>query len=67
LDVMVAVPLPLASALVIGGTSLAGRRSAVNAGFTWPDGSFEDFPHAVAPTASIAATTAKRFIVALLS
>src|SRR5215510_3067364 len=61
LNVIVAVPLPLASALVIGGTSFAGRRSAVKAGLTGPDGSFDDFPHPTA-MASTAARTARRFM-----
>src|SRR5262245_7584787 len=65
LKVIVAVPLPVASAPVIAGTSLAGLSAAVNVGFTGVfEGSLDDLPHAAAPTASMAATTARRFIVA---
>src|SRR5947208_16071051 len=60
--VIVAVPLPDASVPVIGGTSLAGRRSAVNVGLVGVvgDGDVDDLQPVAATRAM--ATAAKRFI-----
>src|SRR5687768_8389064 len=66
LNVIVAVPLPLASALDTGGTSFAGDSAAVNTGLTGVDGSVDDLPQATEPMAKMAARTARRFIVPLL-
>src|SRR5262245_2884523 len=64
-NVMVAVPVPLASAPVMAGTSFAGRRSAVNVGLVGGvvDGELE-LEHAAATTAHTTATRAVRFMVA---
>src|SRR5436190_22969135 len=63
-NVIVMVPEPVDSVLVIAGTSFAGRKSAVNVGLVgvWV-GEVFDFEQAATPMASIATTTDKRFIV----
>src|SRR5437773_4090801 len=62
--VTVALPLPLASAPVIAGTSFAGDSCAVNVGLVGLVGVGEvDELHPIDPTASRAARTERRFIV----
>src|SRR4030095_5551055 len=62
-NAIVIFPEPPDSAFVIGGTSLAGRRSAVNVGLVGVvvDGAVDDLEQPAA-RASTAARTAKRFI-----
>src|SRR6478672_3496668 len=64
-NTIVALPLPVDSALLTGGTSLAGRRSAVNVGLTGV-GAVSDFEQAAEVTASAARRITKRFMRVLL-
>src|ERR1044071_7774348 len=63
-NVIVAVPLPVDSALLTGGTSFAGLRVAVNVGLVGGlfDGEFDEL-HAAVPMAMAATRTVRRFIV----
>src|SRR6476659_3466088 len=61
-NVMVASPRPPASALVIGGTSLAVESVAVNFGAAGVDGAVEDFEQPTATNARATANRDKRFI-----
>src|SRR5262245_35599569 len=66
-SVIVICPLPVDSALVIAGTSFAGRISTLNVGF---DGvgvvGFESLPHPAAARHTAAHITNRRFITSLL-
>src|SRR3954447_9200897 len=61
-SVTVAVPLPVASAPAITGTSFAGSRFAVNVGLVGVVGAVEELPHADANTPRAVTRTEKRFI-----
>src|SRR5881628_3341920 len=64
-NVMVAVPVPDDSALVIGGTSFDGRRVAVKVGFVGVDGDVE-LPQPAAMNVSAMSAVASRFMVSCL-
>jgi hypothetical protein len=60
--VIVTFPVPDASAFVIGGTSFAGNKIAVNVGFGAAVLGDVDDPHAVATNASGTIRASARFI-----
>src|SRR5437667_11642573 len=66
-NVIVAVPVPLASAPTMGGTSLAGDSAAVKTGWRetvgFPVADVEFFVHPAARSTSAIAGTDRRFII----